>query len=334
MSEILNSAAELKPENRLHNLDAVRGFASSWVALFHFATWIQESWAYSFMAIGHHGVQVFFIVSGLVIPYSMARAGYKLQSFGGFVAKRLVRLHPPYLVAFAITYALFYLSQKMGAPPSVYVDLSLTGIFTHVFLLNNYLDRYWLSPVYWTLAVELQFYLSIALLFSYAMSARTVFAYGLTALSLIAAWTFPEVLLLKNIQYFLAGLFIARYSLGKLNATEGYLVWGVLSVHTLAYEGFGPGFFVLLLTPAAILTPFSWPNWLGFLGTISYSLYLLHGPLGQRVISQLIKLHDDFVFRHIAVIAGFGASVLFSYLFYLWIEKPFQKLSKSISYKK
>lgn len=329
-----NNIKEVKTENRLHNLDAVRGFASSWVALFHFATWIQESWAYPFMAIGHHGVQVFFIVSGLVIPYSMERAGYQLKSFGGFVAKRLVRLHPPYLVAFAITYALFYLAQKMGSPPSIYVDLSLTGIFTHVFLLNNYLDRYWLSPVYWTLAVELQFYLSIALVFTYAMGSRVVFAFGLAAISLVAAWTFPEVLLLKNIQYFLAGLFIARYSLGKLTKEEGYSVWAALLTHTLIYEGFGTGFFVLLLTPVAILVPFSWPKWLSFLGTISYSLYLLHGPLGQRVISQLVKLNDDFIFRHIAVIAGFGASVLFSYLFYLWIEKPFQKLSKSISYKK
>lgn len=264
----------------------------------------------------------------------MYKASYQIKSFGGFVAKRLVRLHPPYLIAFAITYALFVLAQKMGAPPSIYVDLSVYSIFTHIFLLNNYLDRFWLSPVYWTLAVELQFYLSIALVFYWAMSQKWVYAIGLALLCLIGAYIFPQVLLLKNIQYFLAGLFIARYSLGLLERNTGLLVWSVLLAHTFVLEGLDVGFFVLLLTPMAILAPFSWPRWLGFLGTISYSLYLLHGPLGQRVISQLIKLNDEVVFRHFAVLIGFGASVLLSYLFYLWVEKPFQKLSKSISYKK
>jgi peptidoglycan/LPS O-acetylase OafA/YrhL len=45
---------------------------------------------------------MFFVLSGFIIPYSMARASYTVADFPRFVLKRVTRIDPPYLVAIAL----------------------------------------------------------------------------------------------------------------------------------------------------------------------------------------------------------------------------------------
>src|SRR5947209_2252350 len=43
------------------------------------------------------GVEVFFVISGFVIPLALYRSGYTPRRFGTFMLKRIIRLDPPYL---------------------------------------------------------------------------------------------------------------------------------------------------------------------------------------------------------------------------------------------
>src|SRR5215210_4781626 len=68
---------------RIHGLDFLRGVASLAVCWFHLTSFTYatpDGWFYSALrrtgTYGWLGVEVFFVISGFVIPYSLHRAKY------------------------------------------------------------------------------------------------------------------------------------------------------------------------------------------------------------------------------------------------------------------
>jgi peptidoglycan/LPS O-acetylase OafA/YrhL len=66
---------------------------------------IELLWPVANFSWGLYGVAVFFLISGFVIPFSLAK-----MSFGGFCASRFVRIVPTYVVGFTITMLAIYWS--------------------------------------------------------------------------------------------------------------------------------------------------------------------------------------------------------------------------------
>jgi peptidoglycan/LPS O-acetylase OafA/YrhL len=95
----------MRSGERLAGIDALRGAAALSVAWFHltntFAGASREAGA-----AGWLGVDCFFVISGFVIPLSLHRAGHGLAQFPAFMAKRLIRIEPPYLASLALVVAL------------------------------------------------------------------------------------------------------------------------------------------------------------------------------------------------------------------------------------
>jgi peptidoglycan/LPS O-acetylase OafA/YrhL len=52
-----------------------------------------------FSKFGYLGVDVFFVISGFVIPYSLWGREYSLRQFPRYMIRRAVRLEPPYLAS-------------------------------------------------------------------------------------------------------------------------------------------------------------------------------------------------------------------------------------------
>ncbi|MEO6725174.1 MAG: acyltransferase family protein [Blastocatellia bacterium] len=100
---------------RIHTLDALRGIASLAVCWFHLTNgnpaFLPDGWLKLSGKFGWLGVEMFFVISGFIIPFSMRRAGYSIGDFPRFILKRIVRLDPPYLVAIVLTIGLAYLSS-------------------------------------------------------------------------------------------------------------------------------------------------------------------------------------------------------------------------------
>jgi peptidoglycan/LPS O-acetylase OafA/YrhL len=104
----MNAPDTLSPSlSRIPALDTLRGLASLSVCLLHLTNYDPailppDDLGKIACSFGSLGVQIFFVISGFIIPYSMYRAGYQSQNKGRFLAKRLLRLEPPYLASLAL----------------------------------------------------------------------------------------------------------------------------------------------------------------------------------------------------------------------------------------
>lgn len=79
-------------------------------------------------------------------------------------------------------------------------------------------------------------------------------------------------------------------------------------------------------------------NWqpLVFLGSFSYSIYLLHAPLLQVIYKYLISPlgYSSYTSAILLIIFGSSICVALAYMFFIFFEKPFLNLGKKVSIKK
>jgi hypothetical protein len=69
-----------------------------------------------------------------------------------------------------------------------------------------------------------------------------------------------------------------------------------------------------------------------FFGKISYSLYLIHIPIGSRLLNLLGRYVNEPYQVWLAIIFALSCTIFSAWLFYRLIEKPFQLMSKKIAY--
>ena len=180
---------------RFRELDGFRGIASVAVVLSHFTSGFDSRYAGTAdhapspfdAGWGAYGVQLFFLISGFVILLSARRA--KVTS--DFVISRVSRLYPAYWIALVIAIAVSVATRMphtdIGWPDRL---LNLTMV-QRWFLVEN------VDNVYWTLAIEMQFYVLIALLLLLTrcgLTDRVVRVVGvawLVAAVAVAIWAFP-----------------------------------------------------------------------------------------------------------------------------------------------
>jgi peptidoglycan/LPS O-acetylase OafA/YrhL len=84
------------------------------------------------------------------------------------------------------------------------------------------------------------------------------------------------------------------------------------------------------LSAAVMLLPLNRPlPLLSFLGTISYSLYLVHAPVGGRVISLAMRIPNPW-FQTGGLIAAICASLLAASALWYFVERPSHRYSKKM----
>ena len=144
--------------NRIQELDALRGIAALMVLVFHFSLLSPD--LLKFTKFGVTGVDLFFIISGFVITMSLERIQFGYQ----FVINRFSRLYPTYWTAVTFTFGIICLNKYcFGADPQ-------TPLPTHDFLYNLTMFQYYfgvkdLDGPYWTMIIEMLFYLVMLYLF-------------------------------------------------------------------------------------------------------------------------------------------------------------------------
>src|SRR5262245_2944964 len=106
------------------SLDTLRGMSALAVCWYHFsgismigAGPIRTSGAYGWL-----WVEVFFVISGFVIPLALLRGRYSLSNYRMFLLKRLTRLYPPYLASVVIGVALTLIYSIYKGQPQVNLD--------------------------------------------------------------------------------------------------------------------------------------------------------------------------------------------------------------------
>jgi peptidoglycan/LPS O-acetylase OafA/YrhL len=154
---------------RLSSLDCLRGIAAVLVMWFHFA-YANNNLTHSPLLkasgkYGHLGVEIFFVISGFILPYSLYKANFSVKKhWKNFLAKRFFRIEPPYLAALLLTLTINIFVPLITGKNQV-PNYSLAQILSHIDYLTAILDYEWVNLVFWTLAIEFQFYLLLILIY-------------------------------------------------------------------------------------------------------------------------------------------------------------------------
>lgn len=312
----------------------LRGLASLAVAWFH----LTNQWSDAIRTSGSFGwlgVEVFFVISGFVIPYSISITyqAYSMSAFRSFISRRIVRIEVPYLTSIILVIMLGHLSALAPGFHGPAQSHSAAQILSNIFYIAAWTGEHWLQPVYWTLAFEFAFYLTIGLLycvvFGQGRSLMYSFVVSAILLTVIGGAVSYTVLL------FVIGTAVFRNVMGQDHyfATISTVF---ACVATIAFVGSMIIALVGLMTAIAIRfgKEIHVDGWLGrllaYLGTISYSLYLVHVPVGGRAINLSARfVHSPFghlVASGVALAIALG----FAHVFYVLIERPAQRKAQQL----
>ncbi len=319
-------------------LDSLRAFAAISVCLFHFVCtttgYIKTDWLLDFFSMGKYGVQLFFVISGFVIPWSMYNSNFKSSDFFRFFIKRLVRLEPPYLLSLITVLVIIYARSIIIKDSNTQVHPSMTQIFLHFgYLIPFFQDYKWLNDVYWTLAIEFQYYLFIAIIFPLIIKSKLYIRFTLYVLFIIASFTTTSKFLPHWLPFFSLGIILFLLLANLISKKEYYITTSLLVAFCIYKYPIAMTIFSLL----PIISILFWKNkeifGLDFLGKFSYSIYLFHPVLGATFIN-IMSHHFKAPHEKLIVIAiGFIITILSAWLIYIFIEKPSKTWSSKIKYR-
>lgn len=340
-------------KDRLILIDSLRGVAAIWVMLFHFYNALLPEAGYQlfwapidiFFQLGYLGVYIFFVLSGFVINLSLKSKEMTNTFFFRFLFRRSIRLDIPYWAVIFMTGFSVSVMDNFGVSRRELFDFS--DYLLNMAYLDNLLDTPSIVAVGWTLQYEIQFYLFFALIiyiFSRFNFSNTLSNYILlfTFLISILYW-FPWFPFKQNdlfISYwfcFLLGAFVSDIFHNRMKVWYFWLAFGLTIFHGIIFQN-PPSLMAattsLFLFIASRLNSLgSWLNWkpLLFVGSISYSLYLLHPFFGNRLIRFINYRYDISLTGSIFIFVGAIILTLFLvWIFYRLIEYPSHRLSKRI----
>lgn len=341
------------PASRFAFIDALRGVAAAMVALGHFYASLPKGadphvWpepVHSALSVGHTGVYIFFVLSGFVIAHSIRGAHVTPRYVGRFALRRSLRLDPPYWLALVLYLGL---ARVMGV--RTYESLDAAGYLANIVYLHELLDYKAVMAVAWTLCLELQFYLvfvvttAISQALARANAALREVPFVLLFLLSLAAGSGqlyplpsgPDALFITLWWCFYLGVLGQRVASGTARSIVLYAA-AALCVPAAWLRGEPE----LLVAAATTLTIHIVARrgalgtlWSGrvvqHLGKISYSLYLLHPLVGNRVIRFVIaRVEEPTLALELGLFVGASvASVVAATAFWWAVERPTLELAR------
>lgn len=322
-------------------VDALRGVAASAVVLFHATEGAHITTLYEAMPAalqvllrhGDFGVAIFFVLSGFVIAHSLGAARLSLVGVLQFMLKRSIRLDPPYWAAIAVAILFSVLASKIVAnrPAEAY---SAPQIVSHLFYLQALLGFDQINSVFWTLCLEIQFYSVYALLLWTRSTYAMVAAFLIALLWPLGLGPAAPGVFVEFWYAFLLGVGAhAAWRSGTIRPWFlGYVaIIAVASLYSASYFSLVCCATAVSLLAVALAGQLaSWLNWrwLQFLGTISYSLYLLHNPVTGAAFRAGYMITGRNVYTEaVWWITSLAACVGAAWLFWYFIERPSAELA-------
>ena len=350
---------------RLAYVDGLRGVAAAMVVAYHMINAAHRTypetipdWLLRIGSFGRYGVDIFFVLSGFVIALSLTKAQPLWSYAGRFILRRSIRLDPPYWVAIALETGIIALIA--AADPSYHVPIpSVQQVGAHLIYAQDLLGLGNIAPVFWSLCYEVQFYLIsifcvVALL---KCSHRTISTPRLMQAANATLWLTclaSAVLYITAVPDILPGLFVDRwfqFSLGAilllatLGSRNAYAIAALASVIFVTAVTGSSNEYRMMSTLATLATVgimawamrsrrirsiLSLPS-VQFLGATSYSLYLVHTIIGERVVVAAGRaIESGLVSMVFALVAGAIASLLGAYFLYRLVEIPSMNLAHRI----
>lgn len=335
-----------KPAPRLGLLDALRIAAALIVVLYHYTAWghqhwgrdIEQAWPIlsQFTIYGSIGVQLFFLISGFVILMSVQGKG--LISFLG---SRLGRLYPAYWLAVAAAALLTF-----EIWPDIKDGRTSEDIVPNLTMAQAGMGVRDLDGVYWTLWVELRFYLILAVLVAFRLVSDKIILglsllwpllglyLHLTGSAKVLEWIMGQYASLFAIGMITFLMYRGkqtpwRWALLGFNAALASYFTGIKGHKDASYlSGVDiPAWHFSLLVLGCIallllcaLTPLRsiHARWMVTAGMLTYPLYLFHQLWGWWLIERFSAVLNKYALLAITVVT----MLMLSYLIARFVEKP------------
>ncbi len=311
----------------VHAVDRIRGLAALAVTWFHLTNGYHD-WVGGSGRLGWLGLDAFFVLSGFVIPYSLQRRGYRLPDFWTYLARRCVRIEPPYLASIALVLLLALAAPWVPGFHGGRFDITPLQVASHLLYATPLLHQAWLQPVYWTLGVEFIFYLVVGAAFPLLQRQWLLWSAALAVAALcctaISGEPEPRVLL------FLIGAAGLRAFARPGRALGAWLCIGA-AVAVMSALGAMLSAAVAVMTVCAILfAPLGKVPLLQRLGAISYSLYLVHVPIGGKIVNLGGRFAHGPLEELAVSCLALAASLLAATALWAVVERPAMALSSRI----
>ena len=360
----------IRKSKRILEIDSLRGIAALLVIWLHVAEIFNRVPTISangtgwydilhWIDFGRLGVSIFFAISGFVICASIK--GDRATGTKRFAIRRLFRLYPAFWVSIILGILIVWIGQNRS------IDASL--ILANWTMIPALLGEQPILGLYWTLELELVFYALVALLFVLGLLRNVLVVFQLAILGIgifclffiIPEWrpaygpwaTTPFHLAIMfwgvlfrywydgrpkiqvaNIQFSIKQLLITLTILICLVPIAAIL--NCIRVNDFEFFNDSTAYLLALLifTMGTIKFPVRWRP-LVWLGTISYSLYLLHPIVFVILRNYLLKIPSWGFSLHLSVyiLLTMVLTVGLAAIVYYFIEKPAINLSYKLTKK-
>ncbi len=313
---------------RFEGLDVLRGLAAFYVVLSHYTSYCLRKFGdtpfYVPRETGEYAVWLFFMISGFVIYFTTERS----NNWRDFVVSRFTRLYPSYWITLTIAVAGVVLVFRIE-------PMWWSSYLVNMTMFQEFVGFSNADEVYWSLSVELAFYLIIGILFR-AGWLKNIFAVALVWLAIcwfgtLFAQYIPEFIrfilnryfIIMFAPFFLLGImlylsrtqgntgqrmFIIASSLATIGVMHGPLAFAI----SLAL--FAAAVFAVSDRGRILVSPV-----LLWLGAISYSLYLIHRNLGYAALTEMHNRgFPTSIALSLAIISALALATLLTY----FIERP------------
>lgn len=297
--------------------------------------------------MGEAGVPIFFVISGFVIAHSLAKDQINSTYIAKFALRRSIRLDPPYWGSIVLVLCMAWLSALVKGEGFEWP--SITTLLAHLFYLQGILDIPHLNIIYWTLCLEIQFYLVFCILnyliqlFKKNQNIAFIIVFSLAS---ITSLLWPTKIIEQNVHpglflphwhAFLIGVFAYWSWKRRIPTFSFYIYFLILFSATIIHSS--PFSMAASLTAIIIhecarynaITSTNW-RWTQFLGVISYSLYLTHNPITGASYFLIYKIFgNSTIMQSVALAVSSAICIFFAYIFWWIFERWSIEFSKKIS---
>lgn len=295
------------------------------------------------------GVQFLLVVSGFVIAFTLRKTWVTPRELLSFVGRRFVRLWPPYAVTILFVILLHVACVAWWGFRSPFEEsLTLTRVLAHLAFLQDVLGETPLSAAIWTVCIEMQFY--VVSVVGWGLAQRVVtrpdrqqprpsgwgvmLVFAPLALASLFVWSRQDSTE-PWVHHFLSSFFLGMatwWTLDHMISPRVFQVILIVVAGHLVFDWKAESALALVATLSIYLAGrtnhfHDWLNWrwLQYLGRISYSLYLIHYPVGHFVMWlgwHWCEHSPTPAQATLILLACFVASLVAGHLLYVCVEVP------------
>lgn len=311
-------------------------FSAICLSLFHFVQHTDHSgnlidnpsdWLKVLIQLLFATVFIFFIISGYVIPSHLKKTSYRINDLGVFLSKRFIRIYIPFLACVVGYLALDFFFKWHNHLPFVF---EIKRFLANITLTATFTDFTFYNPIFWTLAIEVQFYIFIALVYPLLDRIQGQVSFVILALLVAGSGYFlrEHRFLFEYLPMIFSGYFLFLYTEKKIefNVTV-FIILLQLVVIAFIFTWLisivlGVFFLLCFMNFKKILFP--------SFAIRTYSFYLFHGMFGGTFLYFTARHVESIISIVLVLILAVIISILGSWLTFYFFEKPALQLSKRI----